>query len=291
MNLIIKEGKEMLKNNMKDKSYMMKASMTVEAAIVLPLLLFFFINLMSSIEMMRLHSNLQLALWETGYRMTIYNYAYETLKDGMTSKGEDFNQLLEGAIGVVYNNLFARNEVIDYVGEEYLMKSPLTYGADGLIFLESSIMERDYVDLAVTYEVSAPIQFVGFPSFRMSNRFYGKAWTGYTILEDDVEKEEDIVYVTEHGSVYHTTRECSYLKRLVETVSSLEVHYIRNETGQNYSLCSLCKNSPVGRVVYITAGGFRYHLQKNCTAITRMIIPIDVDSARQYRPCNRCGNH
>ena len=48
------------------------ASMTVEAAIVLPLFLFFFLNLMSSIEMIRLHGNLQLALWETGNRMTVY---------------------------------------------------------------------------------------------------------------------------------------------------------------------------------------------------------------------------
>ncbi len=273
------------------KNYMMKASMTVEATIVLPLLLFFFVNLMSSIEMIRLHSNLQLALWETGSRMTVYNYAYETIKDSAISKEKDLNNLLEGAIGVVYNNVFARNEVIDYVGEEYLMRSPLTYGPDGLIFLESSNIEKDYVDLAVTYQVSAPIQFIGFPSFRMSNRFYGKAWTGYTILEIDEVNDENFVYVTEHGSVYHTTRECSYLKRLVKAISSTEIDYIKNETGQNYLICSLCKNNPIGKEVFITAGGYRYHLIKNCTAITRMIFPIEVEAAKQYRPCNRCGSH
>ncbi len=275
--------------NVKKLKSMIKASMTVEAAVVLPLLLFFFVNLMSSIEMIRLHGNLQLALWETGYRMAVYNYAYETIKDRATSDGEDFNELLEGAIGIVYNNVFARNQVIDYLGEEYLEKSPLTYGSDGLIFLESSIIDKDYVDLAVTYQVSTPIQILGVTSFRMSNRFYGKAWTGYALLENEEEKEENLVYVTEHGSVYHTTRECSYLKRLVVTVLTTEINNIRNETGLNYSICSLCKNAPLGGEVYITAGGLRYHLQKNCTAITRMIFPIHIESASQYRPCNRCG--
>ena len=276
--------------NAKNIENKVNASMTVEAAVVLPLLLFFFINLMSSIEMIRLHGNLQLALWETGYRMTVYNYAYETIKGSVTSEEEDFNTLLEGAIGIVYNNVFARNAVIDYLGEKYLEKSPLTYGSDGLIFLESSIIDKDYVDLAVTYQVSVPIQILGVPSFRMSNRFYGKAWTGYTIPENEEGKDKNLVYVTEHGSVYHTTRECSYLKRLVVTVSRVEIDDIKNETGQNYSVCSLCKHTPFGGEVYITTGGFRYHLQKKCTAITRMIFPIEIEFANQYRPCNRCGN-
>ena len=52
--------------------------MTVEASIVLPLILFFFMNLASSIEMIRLHGNLQLALWETGNELIVYGYALDS---------------------------------------------------------------------------------------------------------------------------------------------------------------------------------------------------------------------
>ena len=51
-----------------------QASMTVEAAFVLPLFLFLFVNLGSALEMIRLHGNLQLALWETGNRMCVYGH-------------------------------------------------------------------------------------------------------------------------------------------------------------------------------------------------------------------------
>ena len=41
-----------------------KASMTVETALVLPLFCFFMIHMGSAIEMMRLHGNLEVALWD-----------------------------------------------------------------------------------------------------------------------------------------------------------------------------------------------------------------------------------
>ena len=43
-----------------------QAGMTVEAAVVLPLFLLFFLNLSCAMEMIRLHGNLQLALQDVG---------------------------------------------------------------------------------------------------------------------------------------------------------------------------------------------------------------------------------
>ena len=49
-----------------------KASMTVETALVLPLFCFFMIHMGSAIEMMRLHGNLEVALWDAGRQVGIY---------------------------------------------------------------------------------------------------------------------------------------------------------------------------------------------------------------------------
>jgi len=48
------------------------ASMTMEAAVVLPLFFFFFLDLTSSIEMIRLHGNFQMALWDVGNTISVY---------------------------------------------------------------------------------------------------------------------------------------------------------------------------------------------------------------------------
>ena len=49
----------------------LSAGMTVEAALVLPLCLFFLLNLGYLLEMIRLHNNLQLALLETGNKISL----------------------------------------------------------------------------------------------------------------------------------------------------------------------------------------------------------------------------
>ena len=49
-----------------------QAGMTVEAAIVLPVCLLFLMNLGYAVEMIRLHNNLQFALWDVGGRTAVY---------------------------------------------------------------------------------------------------------------------------------------------------------------------------------------------------------------------------
>ena len=65
------------------------ASMTVEASILLPLFLFFFLNLGCALEMIRLHGNLQLALWETGSKLSVYGYAVSSGEMPEDDSGEE----------------------------------------------------------------------------------------------------------------------------------------------------------------------------------------------------------
>ena len=51
-----------------------RGSMTVEAAVIIPLLLFLIWNLTSVMEMLRLHSRLELALWKYGKVMAVGSY-------------------------------------------------------------------------------------------------------------------------------------------------------------------------------------------------------------------------
>ena len=49
-----------------------RGSMTVEAAVVVPLLILFVLHLGSCMEMLRLHGKLEYALWQTGRELAVY---------------------------------------------------------------------------------------------------------------------------------------------------------------------------------------------------------------------------
>lgn len=249
-------------------------SMTVEAAVVIPMFLFFFLNLMSAIEMIRLHGNLELALWKSGRIMAVSGYAY------------DRTSLL--------SDLAVGNAVVDDVGRDYLEESPLTYGEKGLVFLESSYGEDDHIDVKVTYQVSPIFCIPGFKSFRMANRYYARAWTGYMVggVEGEQGGEEvlDRVYVTPYGEVYHMSRDCSYLKRTISAMRFSEVHIARNSNGERYVLCRVCAGKGT-EIVYVTQDGNRYHERQDCPNLKRTILTMERLAAEaEYRPCSKCVN-
>jgi hypothetical protein len=274
------------------RNHALQASMTVEAAVVLPLLLFFFLNLSSAIEMLRVHGKLELALWETGNRLSVYSYALEEIT-GKPS-GEEIRQdpaLSERLAGILLSYLYVKDEVVGYIGRKYLKQSPVAGGEDGLNFLESSFLKSgECIHLVLTYQTELPFPVIGFPSFRMANQYYGRAWTGYDVLAaSDPETNQTYVYITETGSVYHETKECSHLKLSIQSISLGEVARMTNTSGSHYTACHLCKKEGGGDIVYITTNGERYHYLIGCSGLKRTIYRIKRTEAAGYRPCGRCG--
>ena len=68
-------------------SRIVHGSMTVEAAVVLPLFFIFFINLSGAIEMIRLHGNISMALWDTGSDLGFYGALLTDPVKGMGKTG------------------------------------------------------------------------------------------------------------------------------------------------------------------------------------------------------------
>ncbi len=250
----------------------LRGSMTVEASLVLPLFLFFFLQICGFVEMLRLHGNLQYGLWRAGKTLTLFCAAQEvaeTIPDVAISYGY---------VGSVLSEL---------LGAEYLDSSPLTYGRAGINFLESDIVtDGGEVDLTITYQVSPKGQLFPFPYARMSNRFYGKVWTGYELSGGEAEV---VVYVTEYGEVWHSTRECTYLQLSIREVSATGLKGYENVWGQSYVRCSFCAEGAMPGQVYITEDGDCFHYKKSCQGLTRHVKSISWEEKENYRPCGRCG--
>lgn len=266
------------------------AGMTVEAAIVLPLFLFFFINLSCAIEMIRLQGNLESALWETGSRLSVYGHILTA--DSSEEKGSG-NGILSEIGDVAFSYLYVKNAIIKYVGEEYLEQSPLTRGTSGLQFLESEIFtEGDCFEIVMTYEVSAWMDIPGIKAFRMWNKYYGHIWNGYEIPGTDATGEVvgETVYVTENGTVYHRNINCTHLQLTIREVSSNRVGDERNGNGGKYSLCEKCGKGTCPETVFIGVEGDRFHYNRNCSGLKRTFFSILLTEADQYRPCSRCSS-
>lgn len=265
-----------------------QAGMTVEASIVLPLFLFFFLNLGCAIEMIRLHGNLQLALWQIGSKMAVYGYALDSGEQPESNDG-----WWRDLAGAVVSAAYVKGQVINSAGADYLNSAPLVNGAGGLQLWESDIFgPDDKIDIVVTYSASPWSSLIGFRPFRMANRFYAHVWNGYSLSGTGEEGEETrIVYVTESGAVYHLTMDCTHLQLSVREISSVGIDDMRNQGGGRYYPCSRCANGSLRSTLYITMEGDRYHYDRGCSGLKRTVSTMTIEQAQEagYRPCSRCG--
>jgi hypothetical protein len=267
-------------------------SMTMEAAVLLPLVLFFFLNLCGVIEMLRLHGNLSLALRDTGNQISVYGHAYDLLQDSDRAADRLNADLVNTLIGIGFSYSYVRQELTSYLGQDYLDHSPLSRGAQGLYFLEANIMkEQDTIELVVAYEVSPLFGIPRFSSFQMANHYFGRAWTGYEILGTEASQAQDdvlMVYVTPNGTVWHATKDCTHLSLSVRSVLRKDVPTLTNKEQGTYSLCELCGEGEATDQVFLTDYGDRYHYNRGCSGLKRTVIPIPFSEAYSYAPCSRC---
>ncbi|MDE7283696.1 MAG: hypothetical protein K2N85_08960 [Lachnospiraceae bacterium] len=256
--------------------------MTVEAAFALPLFLFFIVNLISVMNIIGVQSRFNAAIHQVGNKMAFYGYAYEKTAG---------NIVPEGITSVLLTQMYAKEEVMNYVGVKYLNKSCIKNGAAGISFAGTAIMEHDdIVEICVNYKVLPLFTILGFDGFDMSQRYYGRAWTGYDVEAglSDFTQDDPMVYVTETGTVYHTNRNCTYLNPSIVEVNEGSIADKRNLSGGKYYKCEICGSSNVQGTVYITTQGSSYHTMITCSGLKRTIYTIPLSQVGGRGRCSKC---
>lgn len=166
-----------------------RASMTVEACLVLPLFLFAFLNLISIVEIYRLQGALSAAMHDTIKQMAVYGYEYQKIGGGGAGMAE--------SLGLTY--IVAAGKVRTKLGTAYLDNSPLAGGASSISWLRSSVMQKeDCIDLVAEYQIRPPSAVAGWKQRTMYNRMRTRAWTGYDNAGSGGSQSsgEEIVYIT-----------------------------------------------------------------------------------------------
>ncbi len=150
--------------------------------------------------------------------------------------------------------------------------------------------KTDDLTRGTIYRYQPPISVVPLPAVIMGNTVTVHPWTGYHSLDGENASYEEMVYVTETGSVYHRSAGCTYLKLSIQMVSSGQLDSLRNDSGAKYYACEKCvgTNAPAASV-YITNKGNRYHNLSSCSGLKRTVRLVKISEVHGMRACSRCG--
>lgn len=281
-----------------------EASITVEASVALPVFLFVVLSILYFIEAVRVQVVVQGAVAEVGREISREYYVYKEWKEfagekfNMDTAFEDNNliEIVEKGIsqGYLYSRILKQTEgkLPEYFvegGNRGLILSPL-----------SGISEDGWIELGVCYQFKFPIPLLHVKRFSFLCRERRRAWIGCTgdsdkeSLEAEGKKEMEMVFVTLEGSVYHLTRECSYLNPSIQRIEYETLQIWRNESGGIYYPCERCKARNAGKKdsVYITDYGEKYHLDRNCSGLKRTVLEKTKEEALKEgkKGCQKCAS-
>ncbi len=254
----------------------LRGTLTVEAAMVLPLFLFCMISALQYCIVMETATKYGAALSDAGKTIATVAYATTYIDDSGTAA-----QLAEQVLSVAYAQLSVDRKV----GDTSAVK------AENMA-LSRVMDEDDMIDLKLTYQIKSPVSLIRLPWRPFIQRACVRAWVGRAGAgskeTEESETDEEIVYVTETGSVYHRDLNCTYLNLKISEISAEQVESARNNGGARYYPCERCGDS-CGSIVYITAEGTRYHSSMQCSSLKRTVGEKKLSEVGDLHACSRCG--
>ena len=255
----------------------LQGTLTVEAALVLPLFLFVMITVLQYGRGMEAAVQFGTALAETGKSMAVTSY--------VTRYGGDASSATEVAVGAL-SAAYAQQQVMSKTSDTSCVKN-------ANMLLSSFLEEDEMIKLVLTYQIRTPIGSISLPWNFFVQCANVRAWTGREIASgtgdaDDGSGANEYVYVTVTGSVYHEDPECTHLKLSVQEVSVSELLKLRNNNGEIYHVCERCGNFG-NSTAYITNEGNRYHSSLSCSGLKRTVKKMTKEQASTMRCCSKCG--
>lgn len=239
--------------------------MTIEAALTIPIFLFAVLCLIYLLEIQAIGFRVKAAAQEAG------------------------KQAAEDILFVpVLNTYNLQQDIIENIGSERLERSIIEGGSGGIQCWTSYYNTvNEEIIVKVNYNIKLPV-----PSFlnlgiKKKVELKVKAWTGRA--EYDNSEDEEIVYVTDTGVVYHSDYQCAYLQLSITFLPSSALIDVRNESGGIYQPCEKCVHGQAMAGVYITKYGTKYHNSLSCSGVKRSIRAVKKSAVAGMGGCVKCA--
>lgn len=263
----------------------LSASLTVEAAFLVPLFLLTIFLLWNLFQVFAFQVRLQYAMDEMTAELAQRAYAMESLDN---EEAEPDGALsFSGAVSKAVWKAYVKKKLIRELGEETLTAA----GVQGGLSLAKSQWDlTGDIRLVVGYR----LQLRGLPGvlWKLSMEQFSlrKCWTGKQAEGNGSSGSTgELVYVTAYGKVCHRDIQCYHLKVTVRQIGSAQLGSARNASGGKYYPCEHCAAaSGTASIYYVTPEGDRYHVTRDCSGLKRMIRTARRENCR-LPECSHCG--
>lgn len=310
---------KMKERNTQDKiTSATEASITVETAILMPVVLFAVFTFLSLYRFMEIDEALRFAAATAAEELSLYGFlSDETYKNNLTQEQtenmktydvkpeeEKLKELLQSIpepdelIGDFTEAAIIGFKIIEALPDNILEGGWVVGGKAGIQFWDSHILKENQVIIKINYSLQFPLFSKILPKFPIVRQVVLRSFTGREkegIQDPEAGTEtETKVYITTNGKVYHIKRDCTYIQLSIKTASAENITEERNANGGKYSPCSKCGaiQKKEGNI-YITEYGELYHALISCSSLKRTVQVVTITSAKSdgKRACSKCGKN
>lgn len=240
-----------------------KGSITVEAALAAPVFFLAVVSLFYLLEIMAIQTAVRAGLQAAGHKAAQELYPVARVSSSQLE-----------------------SDMVHAIGAERLEKSVVEGGSSGIHCDGSYLSPVTGIGIIkAQYEVRLPVFSV--PPLHYEESMRIKAWTGYEKNTFGAENEQ-IVYITDTGLVYHLDYHCTHLDLSIHRIQLSEAESLRNKGGGKYHPCEKCLHGVVD-AAYITDTGDRYHSSLSCSGLKRTVYAVPRSEVVGKGACSRCG--
>jgi len=247
-----------------------KGTATVETALAVPLFLSALCMMIMAGQLLILDGEIHHAVSKTAEICA----KRESVK-AMTEQAKDIAASPDPA--AIFPSVFQGREIC---------KMFISGGASGISIRMIPSSKEEKITVEARYHLKIAMPLSG--SFGFSRKICAakRLYTGYVPHGGNDNDSDQLVYLAEHGSVYHTSLSCSHitLRIMVNTltISMLEARGIH--------ACEKCiRKGKRSEACFITAEGDCYHSSISCSGLKRTVRMIRLSEVRGMRACSRCA--
>ena len=246
----------------------MKGSYTLEVAVVIPLMAAYLVTLLFFFSILEIQCKVDEALLYAG-RKTAVESSVVSSEEALLLSAETY--------------------LLYALKDDKLVEKYIEHGCIG-VQLWNSDFGKEIIVLRADYVVKLPISLWGIGEIKLYSQNMFRKWTGDRLLEENENyADENYVYVTTFGEVYHKDLNCRSIHLSIQSTSIESIFFLRGKNGQIYKECKRCnwENDEKERVYYTDYGEW-YHKNIACSSIKRTVDKISIEEVGNRRPCNYC---
>lgn len=291
------------------------ALITIEAALVLPIFMLVLTFFLYFYQVMMVQEALHMSSTKVAKEISSYGPLFNLL---MKYEGDKTKEVVEEAVtnqdsylckafeevdlsamlGMMIDDLYLQQRLYAELGDSSMINRCVAGGFDGISLIGSSVFdEEECITIIMSYRLKLPLFETVLPSLPVVQTVRMRSFNGYAVAskvvydsENKDDTTEEMVYITEHASVYHTNPLCTHLRLSTKSISSSLIKTIRNKYGGKYRECEACFNQgdPIPGTIYITDQGNCYHKNTACSALKRTVSKVPRSKVSHLSECKRC---